>query len=60
MIGYEQKEGYIRLKWKRTELGRLYRENGKWHCRWKGCEGRLRTEEFATLTQLKNYLEGNK
>jgi hypothetical protein len=58
MINYEQKEGFIRLKWKRTEIGRLYKENRLWHCRWRGCEGNLRTEGFSTLTLLKQYIEG--
>lgn len=49
---------YIRVKWSRKEIGRIYKENKMFHYRPRGCAGQLRSEEFTTLQQLKNYLEG--
>lgn len=57
MINYEQKEGYIRVKWKRTELGRCYKEDGLWVYKPKGCDGRIVSEGFKRLMDLKKYLE---
>jgi hypothetical protein len=57
MINYEQKEEYIRVKWKRTEIGRIYKEGGEWHYRPRGCEGKLRSEPFPNLPSLKRHLE---
>ena len=50
---------FIRVKWKRTEIGRIYKENGEWHYRPRGCEGKLRSEPFPNLASLKRYLEGD-
>ncbi|QHZ60113.1 hypothetical protein PJKIFABJ_00177 [Pseudomonas phage PE09] len=58
MINYQEKELYIAVKWKKKELGRIYREDNHWHYRPNGCEGRIRSEEFASLTALKRHLEG--
>lgn len=58
MINYEQKDGYIRVKWKKKELGRMYNESNSWHYRPRGCEGKIRSEEFASLAALKKHLEG--
>jgi hypothetical protein len=60
MINYEQKEEYIRVKWHKKELGRIYREDNHWHYRPRGCGGKIRSEEFASLTALKQYIEGGK
>ncbi|AMR57391.1 hypothetical protein vB_PsyM_KIL3b_0145 [Pseudomonas phage vB_PsyM_KIL3b] len=57
MINYEQKEDYIKFKWKRKELGRIYNEDNSWHYRPTGCQGQIRSEEFSTLTALKHHLE---
>lgn len=59
MINYEEKEDYIRVKWKKKkELGRIYREDNHWHYRPRGCDGKIRSEEFASITALKRYIEG--
>lgn len=50
---------YIRVKWKRKEIGRIYKESGKWHYRPRGCEGKIRSEEFNSLTALKQHLQGD-
>lgn len=59
MINYEQKEDYIRVKWGKKELGRIYNEDNAWHYRPTGCGGVIRSEEFATLGALKKHLEGD-
>lgn len=50
---------YIRVLWKKTEIGRMYREGHKWHYRPRGCSGELKSEEFPSITSLKNWLEGH-
>lgn len=50
---------YIRVKWKRKEIGRIYKESGKWHYRPRGCEGKIRSEEFNSLVALKQHLQGD-
>jgi len=50
---------YIRVKWKRKEIGRIYKESGKWHYRPRGCEGKIRSEEFNSLMALKQHLQGD-
>lgn len=55
---YEAKDGFISVKWKKTEIGRIYNEGGLWHYRPRGCGGVLRSEEFTSLKGLKSYLEG--
>lgn len=55
---YEAKEGFISVKWKKTELGRIYKEGSLWHYRPRGCGGNVRSEEYSSLQQLKDYLEG--
>ena len=50
---------YIRVKWKRKEIGRIYKESGKWHYRPRGCEGKIRSEEFNSLMALKQHLHGD-
>ena len=60
MINYQSipSSEYIRVKWSRTEIGRIYKENKMYHYRPRGCEGNIRSEGFSTLQQLKKYLEG--
>ena len=63
MIKYEDKVVdnqvvYVKVKWKRKELGRIYKEHGMFHYRPRGCEGAIRSEEFNTLAKLKAHLEG--
>lgn len=50
---------YIRVKWKRKEIGRIYKESGKWHYRPRGCEGKIKSEEFNSLMALKQHLQGD-
>lgn len=57
MLNYEQKDEYIRVKWKKRELGRIYCEDNCWHYRPTGCQGQIRSEEFTSLTALKHHLE---
>lgn len=59
MINYEQKEEYIRVKWHKKELGRIYNEGKAWHYRPRGCEGKIRSDEFSTLPALKRHIEGD-
>jgi hypothetical protein len=59
VINYEQKEEYIRVKWHKKELGRIYNEHGEWHYRPRGCGGKLRSERFPNLPSLKRYIEGD-
>lgn len=64
MINYQEVQTgeYIKVKWKKTEIGRIYKEGSAkkplYHYRPRGCMGLIRSEEFATLDQLKNYIEG--
>jgi hypothetical protein len=60
MINYQliPSNDYIKVKWRKTEIGRIYKEGNKWHYRPRGCGGLIRSEEFATLDQMKNYIEG--
>lgn len=60
MINYQEVQTgeYIKVKWKKTEIGRIYKEGKLYHYRPRGCMGLIRSEEFATLDQLKNYIEG--
>jgi hypothetical protein len=57
MLNYELKEQYIRVKWKKKELGRIYHESYGWVYRPKGCEGRIESESFQKLDDLKHHLE---
>lgn len=57
---YEAKEGFISVKWKKTEIGRIYNEGGLWHYRPRGCGGVIRSENFNSLQTLTDYLEGKK
>lgn len=63
MIRYEDKildnqVVYVRVKWFRKEIGRIYKEHGMFHYRPRGCEGSLRSDEFNTIGELKVHLEG--
>lgn len=58
MINYQEKELYIAVKWKKKELGRIFNENGLWVYKPKGCDGRIESERFKSLDQLKRHLEG--
>lgn len=58
MINYEQKEEYIRVKWHKKELGRIYNDSGLWVYRPRGCQGKIESERFMQLTDLKKHLEG--
>jgi hypothetical protein len=63
MISYEDKITdnqvvWVKVKWLKKEIGRIYKECGHFHYRPRGCEGKIRSEEFASLTALKRYLEG--
>lgn len=57
MFHYEQKEKYIRVKWKKLELGRILTGEGGWAYHPRGCGGQLKSESFRTLQALKTYLE---
>lgn len=57
MITYELKEQYIRVKFKKRELGRIYHESYGWVYRPVGCQGKIESEPFPTLEQLKHHLE---
>jgi hypothetical protein len=58
MLNYQQKEQYIAVKWKRKEIGRIFRESGLWVYKPRGCDGKVVSDGFKSLTQLKQYLEG--
>jgi hypothetical protein len=58
MINYEVKDEYIKVRWHKKELGRIYNEDMAWHYRPRGCCGKIRSEEFASLTALKQHIEG--
>lgn len=65
MINYQDKVNtednsitYVRVKWNKTEIGRIYKESGLFHYRPRGCQGMIRSEEFKSLRECKNYLEG--
>lgn len=62
MINYQTTPtgDYIRVKWHKKELGRIYKESGKWHYRPRGCDGKVRSEEFNSLAELKQYIQGVK
>lgn len=59
MISYQTipSGAYTRVKWKRTEIGRIYKEGRMWHYRPRGCEGKIKSEEFDNLMALKLHLE---
>lgn len=57
MLIYETKEQYIRVKIKKKELGRIYHEAEGWVYKPIGCQGKIVSEAFATLPQLKHNLE---
>ena len=59
MINYQQKEGYIAVKWKKTQIGRTYCVGvfQVYVYRPRGCGGLLESEPFDTLEELKAYLE---
>lgn len=57
MLVYETKDKYVRVKWKRQELGRIYHESEGWVYKPVGCEGRIVSEAFPTLEELKHHLE---
>ena len=58
MINYEVKDEYIRVKWHKKELGRVYQEADGYHYRPRACGGKIRSEVFPTLKELKAFLEG--
>lgn len=57
MLNYELKEQYIRVKWKKKELGRIYHEADGWVYRCKGCEGKIESDRYEKLDDLKAHLE---
>lgn len=57
MLNYELKEQWIRVKWRKKELGRIYHESEGWVYKPIGCGGRVVSEAFPTLEQLKHHLE---
>jgi len=58
MISYTQKEKYIQVRWKKTEIGRIYQELLGYYYSPRGCQGQLHSEGFTELQDLKNWLEG--
>jgi len=58
VISYKQKELFIAVKWEKVGIGRIYCEVESFHYRPRGCGGLVRSEEFATLEQMKSHLEG--
>lgn len=58
MINYQEFPEYIKVKWHKKELGRIYDEVGGWVYRPRGCGGKIESERFNKLTDLKKYLEG--
>ncbi len=59
MINYQQKDDYIVVKWKKTQIGRIYHEESGWVYKPRGCEGKIVSEAFPKLSQLKQHLEGD-
>lgn len=57
MINYLELQGYIKVKWNKMELGRIYDEPEGWVYRPKGCGGRVESERFNKLSDLKRHLE---
>lgn len=59
MINYQQKEDYIVVKWKKTQIGRIYCLSPfcVYVYRPRGCGGMLESEPFDTLEEMKAYLE---
>lgn len=58
MINYIEKQEYIAVRWKRTEIGRIYDEEDGWVYRPRGCGGRLSSDHCTKLQNLKDWLEG--
>lgn len=58
MINYVEKQEYIAVRWHKKELGRIYDETGGWVYRPRGCSGKIESERFNKLSDLKKHLEG--
>jgi hypothetical protein len=58
VINYDQKEGYIAVKWKKMQIGRIYHEQNGWVYKPRGCDGLVVSDPFLSLRQLKQYIEG--
>lgn len=59
MMNYQDKDGYVAVKWKKTQIGRIYQVPpfGVYVYRPRGCGGMLESEPFDTLEEVKAYLE---
>lgn len=58
MLNYQELQDYIKVKWHKKELGRIYDETGGWVYRPRGCQGAIESERFNKLSDLKAHLEG--
>lgn len=58
MLKYEQKMGYIAVKFKRTEIGRIEPVDEGFVYSPRATDGNCKTEPFPTLDAVKQHLEG--
>lgn len=57
MINYQDKEGFIAVKWKKTQIGKITHEENGWVYRPRGCDNKVVSDPFLNLWQLKAWLE---
>jgi hypothetical protein len=58
MINYERRDEYIIVKWKKMQIGRIYKEPEGWTYKPRGCDGLVKSDHFKRLMDCKKYLEG--
>lgn len=58
MINYTQKDTYVAVKWKKTEIGRIQSDEiGACYYVPRGTGGAVKSERMATVQAVKQYIE---
>ncbi len=60
MINYAQKETYVAVRWKKTEIGRIQSEGGGYVYSPRGCGGAVKSEALPDVDAVKHYIEKEK
>ena len=60
MINYAQKETYVAVKWKKTEIGRIQNKDGAFMYVPRGCGGAVQSEAMKTVQAVKQHIEKEK
>lgn len=60
MINYAQKDTYVAVKWKKTEIGRIQAEGTGHIYSPRGCGGAVKSDTMPTVQAVKQHIEKSK